>query len=171
MASRRRAPIDAPICRAKPGLLAVKLYRRPAEMVELQLEGGDWGMTQFGCKKCWPDDAQEAWEARSQLAQHEAIVDDSHFIVRILACEGCGQEFLSTFTETIDWNDGDDPQYWSLIPVTPAEATRLVAAGEEGLRQALGALDRERRALQRDAPKGSMRTSYWSSGISIGPHD
>ena len=135
------------------------------------MKGETEGMTQFGCGKCWPDDAQDAWEARSHLAQHEAIVDDSHFIVRLLACEGCGQRFLSTFTETIDWNDGDDPQYWSLIPVTPDEATRLVAAGEDGLRQAVGALDRERRALQRDAPKGSTPTSYWSSGISIGPHD
>ena len=128
-------------------------------------------MATFGCEKCWPDDAEAAWKARSHLAQHEAIVDDSHFIVRFLACEGCGQRFLSTFAETIDWDDGDDPCYHTSIPVTPDEASRLVAAGRDGLRQALGALDHARRSLHHDAPKGPMRTSYWASGISIGPHD
>jgi len=128
-------------------------------------------MTRFGCERCWPDDADEAWEARSHLAQHEAIVDDSHFIVRLLACDKCGQKFLSIMTETIDWADGDDPQYRTLEPVTPDEASRLIAAGEDGFRQARGDIGRRRKRLHHDSPKGSAETSYWSGGAADGPHD
>jgi hypothetical protein len=128
-------------------------------------------MERWGCERCWPDSAEAAWEARSHLKRLEFIVDDTHLIVSLLACEGCGQKFLSIMTETIDWVDGDDPQHWVSIPVTPDEASRLVAAGEKGLHQVLGGLDRDRRSLHQDAPKGSVATSYWANGISIAWHD
>ena len=128
-------------------------------------------MERLGCDRCWPDIAEAAWDARSRLKGLEVIVDDPHLIIRLLACEGCGQKFLSIMTETIDWADGDDPQHWVSIPVTPDEAAKLVASGEDGLHQALGGLDHERRALHHDAPKGSLATSYWASGVSIMRHD
>lgn len=127
-------------------------------------------MERFGCERCWPEFAEAAWDARSHLKPLEFIVDDTHLIVRLLACEGCVQKFLSIMTETIDWVDGDDPQHWVSIPVTPDEASKLVAAGEDGLHQALGGLGPQRRSLHHDAPKGAAETSYWASGISIRRH-
>lgn len=129
------------------------------------------GATRFGCAECWPQGAEPAWEARRRLAGDASIVNDTHFIVRIVACTGCGQRFLSMMTEMIDWDDGDDPQHWVLIPVTPEEACTLVVAGEDGLRGAFDALDRGRRSLHRDAPKGRAVTTYWGCGIRIMPHD
>jgi hypothetical protein len=124
----------------------------------------------FGCKRCWPDTAEAAEDARSRLKGLEFIVDDTHLIVRLLTCEECGQKFLSIMTETIDWADGDDPQYRISIPVTPDEALKL-PAGRDGLHKALSGLDQTRRSLHHDWPKDSAATSSWGSGISIMPHD
>ena len=35
----------------------------------------------------------------------------------ILGCARCSQGFVSVFTKTIDWEDGDDPQFWTLLPI------------------------------------------------------
>jgi hypothetical protein len=48
----------------------------------------------------------------------------------ILACPRWAQRFLSVFTETINWEDGDDPQYWTLLPLTGAETADLVREGD-----------------------------------------
>lgn len=128
-------------------------------------------MKRCGCEKCWPDDAAAAWDARGQLKGLETIIDDAHLIVRRLACEACGQTFVSIMTETIDWVDGEDPQHWVSMPLTPDESARLVAAGEDGFHTALGGLERGRRALHHDAPKGSAAMSDWGRGISIARHD
>jgi hypothetical protein len=124
-------------------------------------------MARFGCEECWPDVAEQAWAARGRLKSLDFIVDDTHLLVRFLACEGCGQKFLSIMTETIDWADGDDPQHWVSMPVTLAETLTLGPTDEAGLRQALGDFGNERRSLHRDSPKGSAATSYWATGISI----
>ena len=54
------------------------------------------------------------------------LIDESHFHVMILACPSCAQRFVSMFTETIDWVNGDDPQDSTLLPVTEAEEADLV---------------------------------------------
>ena len=89
----------------------------------------------------------------------------------LLACAYCRQRFLSVFTETIDWVDGEDPQYWTLMPVTEGETEALVARGSEITESDIVALDRTRRALCRDFPKGKPPSTYWTFGMSIGPHD
>ena len=70
-------------------------------------DGPKWD---FGCERCWPPIADAAWEARGGLTHVAELIDDSHFHVMILACPCCTQRFVSIFTETIDWEDGDDPQ-------------------------------------------------------------
>ena len=40
----------------------------------------------------------------------------------VLQCRRCDQRFLSVFTETIDWQDGEDPQQWAVLPITNEEA-------------------------------------------------
>jgi hypothetical protein len=135
------------------------------------LKGETTGAERFGCERCWPHIAEAAWDARIHLKPVEFVVDDTHLVVRLLVCGACGEKFVSIMTETVDWVDGDDPQHWVSIPLTADEAAKLVAAGKDGLPQALGELDHERRSLHRDAPKGAAATSYWANGIAIAQHD
>jgi len=114
----------------------------------------------FGCERCWPPSAEEAWAARSTLTQQREWIDESHFRVVLLACPRCSQRFVSVFTETVDWADGDDPQYWTVLPVTAAEVERLEASAIT--ESALNALAPERRSLRRDHPKAANPRTYWT---------
>lgn len=126
---------------------------------------------EFGCGHCWPPSANAAWEARKGLTHVAELIDDSHFHVMILACPSCAQRFVSIFTESIDWADGDDPQYWTLLPITEAEAIDLVRHKESLTETQLNALGPGRRCLQRDHPKATEPRIFWVIGISVGPHD
>ena len=126
---------------------------------------------EFGCDVCWPDDAGAAWEARGGLTRLKELIDESHFIVAILACPRCGQRYVSIFTELIDWADGEDPQYWTLLPITEAEAEGLIQRGTSLDEMSLNALGRGRRSLRRDHPKDGPPQVSWGSGILVGPHD
>ena len=125
----------------------------------------------FGCKLCWPTSAEAAWEVRGVLTLQTELIDESHFHVMILSCPGCDQRFVSVFTELIDWVDGDDPQAWSLLPLTPSEASGLQQQGAALTEAGLSALGRGRRCLYRDCPKGSAPQTFWSTGLGIGAHD
>lgn len=124
----------------------------------------------FGCGSCWPASAEVAWEGIRRLRTDIELVDESHFMIKIRSCMKCAQSFVSVFTETIDWEDGDDPQYWTVMPLTPPEAKQLAAAGD-AVEAALAELPVDRRSLQRDAPKGADPSSYWRHGLSVGSHD
>ena len=126
---------------------------------------------QFGCEHCWPARADAAWKARGGLRRVEELIDESHFHVMILACGHCGQRFVSVFTETIDWADGDDPQYWQLLPITEAEAAGLIRERESLGEDKLDALGPERRCLRRDYPEAAAPRVFWCTGISAGLHD
>lgn len=125
----------------------------------------------FGCEHCWPSAAGAAWEARGTHTRVAELIDESHFHVMILACPHCAQPFISVFTEMIDWKDGDDPQYWSLLPITRAEATDLTQRGDSLTEPRLNQLGPGRRCLQCAHPKGVEEHVFWSTGISVGPHD
>ncbi len=43
--------------------------------------------------------------------------DDSHLMRRLYRCRRCGQLYFYEFYEEIDWAEGNDPQYCTLIPV------------------------------------------------------
>jgi hypothetical protein len=134
----------------------------------------------IGCDACYQCSAEAADAARRRFLEVRRLVDESHFIVRIIACPGCGQAYISVFTETIDWKDGDDAQYWSLLPVSPKESAELWARGEtlvaRGAESELVAfiesLGRKRRHLQVDHPTGGPTRVRWADGgLHIGPHD
>ena len=125
----------------------------------------------FGCPQCWPADAEAAWRARAKLVPAHDLIDEEHFRLTVRACRGCGQQFLSVFTETIDWDGGDDPQYWTLMPLAKEEAAHLVALGDALDGAALSAIGSDRRCLQRDHPKDKPERTYWGHGLCIGPHD
>lgn len=125
----------------------------------------------FGCEHCWPPGATAAWEARSTLTHEAELIDESHFHVMILACHNCTQRFISIFTEMVDWANGDDAQYWTLLPVTEAEAADLVQQRETLTEALLEAVGCGRRCLRRDSPGGSAAHVFWGSGLLVGPHD
>jgi hypothetical protein len=89
----------------------------------------------------------------------------------LLACAHCGQRFLSVFTETIDWADGEDPQYWNVLPLEEAEAADLVRRRDSLDEAALARIGEGRRSLKRDFPKNGEPRAYWAAGLRVGPHD
>ena len=125
----------------------------------------------FGCEKCWPTTPDAAWEARRALVREAELIDESHFHVMILACSNCAQRFVSAFTENIDWADGEDPQYWQILPITNTEAAELVQRKGSVTEAQLNALGPERRCLRHDYPKAAPSRSYWSTGLWVSQHD
>lgn len=105
------------------------------------------------------------------LGRQAELIDESHYHVMVLACVGCMQRFLSVFTETVDWVDGEDPQYWTLLPITEAEAAHLALSSTAGTRETFEALGPGRRSLRCDHPKDEELRVYWALGIRIGMHD
>jgi hypothetical protein len=126
---------------------------------------------QFGCQVCWPELPESAYLAGRNLASVAELIDESHYGVSIRRCYTCNQKFLSVFTEQIDWTDGDDPQYWTRIPITADEASELMAAGEAVTERMINALGEDRRCLQCDYPKGKGKRITWAEGFFVGPHD
>jgi len=125
----------------------------------------------FGCEKCWPFSAEAADEAWRTLIPVVELIDESHFHVMIRECSGCSQKFISIFTEMIDWSEGDDPQYWTLMPITEDEAADLMRRGDSVTEEVLNSLGKGRRSLQHDHPKGKPTRICWGVGILVGPHD
>ncbi len=135
----------------------------------------------FGCDSCWPVDPDLAWDARGRLNWRLDLIHESHFHVRILTCDACTQHFISVFTERIDWVDGEDPQYWTLLPLTEAEAANFIQKygslseaeiDEVEIETEINVLGIERRSLRRDYPKSAKAPYvFWGYGIRIGPHD
>jgi hypothetical protein len=127
-------------------------------------------MAAFGCDYCQPPDAARAWSARSELTTQCRLVDEPHYIVSVLACPRCEQRFIAGFTETIDWDGGEDPQHWTVMPVLAAEVAAWVRLGSQVPDTALLALP-ARRSLVVDHPSGADVTARWGHGISIPHHD
>ena len=125
----------------------------------------------FGCERCWPPAAAAAWEGCRSLTCTQALIDESHFSVAMLACPRCAQRFVRVFTETIDWQGGEDPQYWTVLPITEAEALDLSRQPESLVATRLGGVGQGRRSLQRDHPRAAAPQVFWGTGITVGPHD
>jgi hypothetical protein len=137
------------------------------------LEGENEAMDthEFGCGQCWPSDADAAWKARASLEKVDDLIDESHFHVMILACNQCAQRYISVFTETIDWIDGEDPQYWTVLPITLPEADALVEQRSRLSEEKLNLLGPARRCLRRDHPAAQPPMLYWATGLYVGEHD
>jgi hypothetical protein len=126
----------------------------------------------YGCERCWPWEAMAAWEARQGLAKVAELVDESHYRVIILSCPNCCQNFLSVFTEMVDWAGGEDPMYWTVVPVDAGEVAALTDPTRVPRESDLEAMARDRRSLLRDFPKDASKlTVGWGVGLRIGLHD
>jgi hypothetical protein len=126
----------------------------------------------FGCRLYWSSSADAKWEGMCWLKREKPLVDESHFIVVILTCSACEQPFISIFTEEIDWVNGDDPQYWTLIPFTRQEAMDLTHRDSTLFDKAkLNSLAPGRRSLRLDYFKEADKPKlYWATGIVICAH-
>lgn len=120
-----------------------------------------------GCSLCLPSDPAAAWEARRSLTRDAELIDESHLHVQLLSCATCRQSFASVFSESVDWADGDDPQYWCLVPLSPEAAVALPGLEEGNLLGAIASAAAAREALHRDAPKGSPTRVFWSRGLRV----
>lgn len=127
-------------------------------------------MNDFGCLRCWPASAEEAWAAKKSSSIDSILVDEPHYIVSICMCPTCTQRFLSVTTETIDWEDGEDPIYRTFIPITEPEAVLLQKSGRP-TEDMINAIGSALRSLKYDYPKNSKPTMYWSTGVRVGMHD
>lgn len=127
--------------------------------------------TTFGGLYCWPATPETAWEARRTLDRETDLIDESHFRVMLLVCGRCTQRFISVFTETIDWVDGEDPQYSKLLPITDAEAAELIQRQDSVTETQLNALGPERQSLLRDHPKDAAPHISWGVGMRVDMQD
>lgn len=122
----------------------------------------------FGCPRCWPAEAKDAWAAVGSLEEGPVLESDSHLHVDIRSCAGCGQRFVFVFLEHVDWEDGDDSQYWTLMPITAQEADELKREADRDIVAALNRLGPDRKCLQRDWPKGASRIEIaWARGMFV----
>ena len=85
---------------------------------------------------------------KDQFERLETLVDESHWIRHILKCRECGQRYFYEFYEVIDWVDGEDPQYRTLVPFDTEEELEALRASNH-----MTLLEFSPR-LQRDWPKG-----------------
>ncbi|MGO9133908.1 MAG: hypothetical protein ACLP8A_07655 [Methylovirgula sp.] len=78
----------------------------------------------------------------------EVFEDEIHLGRQLLRCKECGQLYFYEFYELVDWEDGDDPQYWTFVPVeSPADIALIKDVSPFELM-------RFSPRLQRDFPKG-----------------
>jgi hypothetical protein len=92
---------------------------------------------------------------RGRFETVETYEDDSHLRRALVKCRECGQLYFYEFYEQVDWDDGDDAQYSTYIPV-PArdEALRMKdLPGYELLRYSP--------RLQWDHPTGKPARLVW----------
>ncbi|RSM86545.1 hypothetical protein DMH04_12890 [Kibdelosporangium aridum] len=117
----------------------------------------------LGCEHCYGEDAETVMEyCTKNLETTRRIVSDSHFGVSLRKCPECGQQFVAIFTEFVDWQGGDDAQYFDIVPVTPIEAKYIVNA--QDLLRDLSKLGNRRRRVSSDWPTGGRNRVSWKHG-------
>ena len=123
----------------------------------------------LGCRTCIPDEPSSATALK--LGDEARLVDESHFIVKVRFCPQCGQKFLWVFTEQIDHVNGEDPQCWSVLPISPEEAEAMIDAVDNLDLEAISRLGMRRRFLRDESPAFGPRNCGYLFGPLIGPHD
>lgn len=126
----------------------------------------------YGCERCFPEDAEQAATCWYKAATIAELVAESHFSIKIRRCAECRQQFITVFAELIDWDNGEDPQECSVVPINDLEAARLLKiGGERALHEMLWALAPTRRSLHIRWPSGDRKSARWATGVIIGRHD
>ena len=113
---------------------------------------------------CVGEDPAKADEVIRQAATTDTLVDESHYIAKILRCDRCGQQFLRLSYEMIDWNDGDDSQSWVSMIITQQQAEQLRAIAGPAFERDLSAMELEGRQLVASYPCGGGSSRQWKTG-------
>jgi hypothetical protein len=93
------------------------------------------------------------------------LAAESHFAAQIRACPRCRQSYLFVFLEHVDWVSGDDPQYWTIVPLTDEETAEFKRLPTRDIFYACNALPRDRMTVNRDWPKGAPIRTHWGQGL------
>ena len=128
-------------------------------------------MSPSGCDKCWSSESSDAWEAVTSIPIEVQLIDESHYIVSIRACPFCSQRYLQVTTEVVDWEDGEDPIYRTIVPIDNAERARLTTTSKSLDTSVIEAVGVGKRSLKYAWPKGQEPTTYWGTGVHVGVHD
>jgi hypothetical protein len=114
----------------------------------------------FGCPRCYGDDAEHAWAYYEDgLVVERELVGEPHFIVQLRRCAGCGQQFVWVFSESVDWEGGEDAQRRSIVPLADGEAESLDV-------RSLAALGDGRRYLETWWPTATREQKVdWATGM------
>jgi hypothetical protein len=65
----------------------------------------------------WENPGLVADPKDTRFERIRTYVNDSHLMRELLKCRECGQLYFYEFYEEIDWDEGEDPQYRTYIPV------------------------------------------------------
>ncbi|MEM1262649.1 MAG: hypothetical protein AAGH76_09645 [Pseudomonadota bacterium] len=123
-----------------------------------------------GCSVCWSTDAVSAWSQIKSVPIETYLIAESHFIVSLRRCASCGQWYLQVTTETIDWDNGDDPVFRTIVPLSEMEQRRLLRDQPPSELDLLR-LGSQQPSLCYDHPSGAEASVYWGRGMRVGPHD
>ena len=92
---------------------------------------------------------------RGRFETVETYTHESHLYRALVKCCECGQLYFYEFYERVDWDDGDDAQYSTYIPVPDAsEAQTMKDLNVVGLLQYTP-------RLQWDHPTGKSPSVRW----------
>lgn len=92
---------------------------------------------------------------RSKFEVVSVLADSSHLDRYLLKCKECGQYYFFEFYEEIDWENGNDPQYSTWIPIaTVDEAEKM---GKMAPIELLQLIPRLQKDFSSDAKKPSFR--------------
>jgi hypothetical protein len=127
-------------------------------------------MNEYGCEKCWSSKAFEAWEAVKSIPIEARLIDESHYIVIVRACPSCSQRYLQVTTETVDWENGEDPIHRTIVPIDDGERANLTAGAPPDT-DIIEGVGMGRQSLEYDWPKDRKPDVYWSTGVYVGVHD
>lgn len=101
---------------------------------------------------------QRPW---SELFEHlETFADAPHWWRHLLRCRECGQRYFYEFYEEIDWEDGGDPQYKTLVGITAEDDIEALKA--TNWLTLLGVTPRLQIDFPKDADKPRIR---WIRGV------
>src|SRR3989339_830575 len=90
------------------------------------------------------------------LTQVKRYLDEDHLIRSLRKCQECRQFYYYEFLEEIDWENGNDPQYRTYIPIIP-NAETIEQLNNSDYIEILRYYPR----LQWDLGKDDSRRIYW----------
>ena len=81
-------------------------------------------------------------------------------------CPSCSQHYLQVTSETVDWKDGEDPIYRTIIPIDDAERAELTSSKylDANVIEGVGV---GRQSLRFDWPKNQEPSTYWVTAFAF----